>query len=287
MHMIEALAAAIAASNRRIVWQVLLVKSALGNRRDIRLLYSLAHAADPRVRADAIEALSSLPTGRFIRPIIGLLDKAPPDASEDDGTASLCPQRLAGAVRQAASGDRWARFLAARLLDDREADAMTAGERLMLDLILFLKPMPLFQTLTLEEIALVAERAESRAVPAGGTIAALGDPVRHFCVLRSGLVNLCIGDAVVDTVRPGGGFGEAVFLEGAAHPAAAVAAADVILLQFDRPLVGDLVAEHPQVLPPLLAEFQSRLARLYWVLGQPSGALSPGPRTGRSFDPCA
>ena len=63
-----------AASNRRIIWRVLMVKAALGSRRDIRLLHSLAHSSDQRVRADAIEALSSMPTSRFIRPVLSLLD---------------------------------------------------------------------------------------------------------------------------------------------------------------------------------------------------------------------
>ena len=89
--LVEVLAAALAASNRRIVWRVLMVKAALGSRRDIRLLHSLAHSSDQRVRADAIEALSSLPTGRFIRPVLSLLDAG----SNDNPCRSPSPTRRA------------------------------------------------------------------------------------------------------------------------------------------------------------------------------------------------
>src|SRR4051794_29632604 len=39
VELVEVLAAALAASNRRIIWRVLMVKAALGSRRDIRLLH--------------------------------------------------------------------------------------------------------------------------------------------------------------------------------------------------------------------------------------------------------
>ena len=110
--LVEVLAAALAASNRRIIWRVLMVKAALGSRRDIRLLHSLAHSSDPRVRADAIEALSSMPTGRFIRPVLSLLD-----AGSNDHRPDIPATEAAGAVMMAASSDRWTRLLAAKLLE--------------------------------------------------------------------------------------------------------------------------------------------------------------------------
>ena len=266
--MVDVMAAAIRASNRRIIWRVLMVKAALGNKRDIRLLYSLAHSSDARVRADAIEALSSLPTGRFIRPVLALLEAGADDAPLASGApqAARSPTQAVGAVMKAASADRWTRLLAARLLD--EAAVPDAGENAMLDLILFLKTLPLFQALTLEEVGFLAERAETETPSAGTSLFEAGEPIRHLSVIRAGTAELRIDGVPVDRIGAGAAFGETAFLEGASHPLSGVAATDMVVLRFHRALIADLVAEHPMALPPLLADWQRRLARLYGRLAE-------------------
>ena len=299
--LVEVLAAALAASNRRIIWRVLMVKAALGSRRDIRLLHSLAHSSDPRVRADAIEALSSMPTGRFIRPVLSLLD-----AGSNDNRPEIPATEAAGAVMMAASSDRWTRLLAAKLLEggtledgllgNKIAAAATVGEQAMLDLILFLKSVPLFQALTLEEIADLAERAETASLAAGRVVFEAGEPVKHFAVIRSGTVELRIHGVAVDTITCGASFGENAFLEDARHAVSGTAVTDLVVLRFHRAVIGDLVAEHPLVLPPVLGEWQQRVARLYARLADQSAGRQPKQRlqlvhiaeeNGRSPDECA
>ncbi|MFO1146081.1 MAG: hypothetical protein U1E33_05835 [Rhodospirillales bacterium] len=51
----------------------MVVKAALGNPRDIRLLDALRRAREPRIRSDAVEALVNLSTKRFIQPLVPLL----------------------------------------------------------------------------------------------------------------------------------------------------------------------------------------------------------------------
>jgi CRP-like cAMP-binding protein/HEAT repeat protein len=299
--LVDVLAAALAASNRRIIWRVLMVKAALGSRRDIRLLHSLAHSSDPRVRADAIEALSSMPTGRFIRPVLALLD-----AGSNDNQPEIPATEAAGAVLMAASSDRWTRLLAAKLLEggtleggplgNRITDVATVGEQAMLDLILFLKTVPLFQALTLEEIADLAERAETGSFAAGRVVFEAGEPVRHFAVIRSGTVELSIHGVAVDTITRGASFGENAFLEDARYAVSGTAVTDLVILRFHRAVIGDLVAEHPLVLPPVLGEWQQRVARLYARLADQSAGQQPKQRlqlvhiaeeNSRSPDECA
>jgi CRP-like cAMP-binding protein/HEAT repeat protein len=299
--LVDVLAAALAASNRRIIWRVLMVKAALGSRRDIRLLHSLAHSSDPRVRADAIEALSSMPTGRFIRPVLALLD-----AGSNDNRPEISMAEATGAVLMAASSDRWTRLLAAKLLEggtleggplgNRITDAATVGEQAMLDLILFLKTVPLFQALTLEEIADLAERAETGSFAAGRGVFEAGEPVRHFAVIRSGTVELSIRGVAVDTITRGASFGENAFLEDARYAVSGTAITDLVILRFHRSVIADLVAEHPLVLPPVLGEWQQRVARLYARLADQSAGQQPKQRlqlvhiaeeNSRSPDECA
>ncbi|UEM22062.1 HEAT repeat domain-containing protein [Skermanella mucosa] len=276
--LVDVMTAAIRASNRRIIWRVLMVKAALGNKRDIRLLYSLAHSSDARIRADAIEALSSLPTGRFIRPVLALLEAGAGDAppAADSPRAVRSPTQAAGAVMRAASADRWTRLLAARLLDDAAVPA--TGENAMLDLILFLKTLPLFQALTLEEVGFLAERAETATPSAGTSLFEAGEPIRYLSVIRAGTAELRIDGVPVDRIGAGGAFGETAFLEDASYPLGGIAVTDMVVLRFHRALIADLVAEHPMALPPLLADWQRRLARLYGRLAEQT---APGPgRTG-------
>jgi CRP-like cAMP-binding protein/HEAT repeat protein len=281
--LVEVLAAALAASNRRIVWRVLMVKAALGSRRDIRLLHSLAHSSDQRVRADAIEALSSMPTGRFIRPVLSLLD-----AGSTESPSGIPVNDAAGAVLMAAESDRWTRLLAAKLLErgpletelfgNKIAATATEEEQAMLDLILFLKSVPLFQALTLEEIADLAERAETASLTAGRVVFEAGEPVRHFSVIRSGTVELRIHGIAVDTITRGASFGENAFLEDARYAVSGFAVTDLAVMRFHRAVIADLVAEHPLVLPPVLGEWQQRVARLYSRLANESAGQQPKQR---------
>ena len=293
--LVDVLAAALAASNRRIIWRVLMVKAALGSRRDIRLLHSLAHSSDQRVRADAIEALSSMPTGRFIRPVLSLLETgsdAPQSEIPQSGVAQsdVLAAEAAGAVLMAAELDRWTRLLAAKLLEggplaagggpfgNKIADTATEAEQAMLDLILFLKSVPLFQALTLEEIADLAERAETASLAAGRVVFEAGTPVRHFSVIRSGTVELRINGVAVDTVTRGASFGENAFLEDARYAVSGFAVTELTVMRFHRAVIADLVAEHPLVLPPVLGEWQQRVARLYSRLADQSAGMQPQQR---------
>jgi signal-transduction protein with cAMP-binding, CBS, and nucleotidyltransferase domain len=170
------------------------------------------------------------------------------------------------------------------------------GEQAMLDLILFLKSVPLFQTLTLEEIADLAERAETGSFAAGRGVFEAGEPVRHFAVIRNGTVELRIHGVAVDTITRGASFGENAFLEDARYAVSGTAVTDLVILRFHRSVIADLVAEHPLVLPPVLGEWQQRLARLYARLAEETAGRQPKQRpqlihiaeeTSRSPDECA
>jgi cAMP-dependent protein kinase regulator len=165
----------------------------------------------------------------------------------------------------------------------------------MLDLILFLKSVPLFQALTLEEIADLAERAETVSLAAGQVVFEAGKPIKHFAVIQSGTVELRIHGVAVDTITRGASFGEDAFLEDARHSVSGTALTDLVVLRFHRAVIADLVAEHPLVLPPVLGEWQQRLARLYARLAETAGQqpkqqpqLIPiAEETSRSPDECA
>ena len=49
-------------------------------------------------------------------------------------------------------------------------------------------------------------------------------------------------------------------------------------MRFHRAVIADLVAEHPLVLPPVLGEWQQRVARLYSRLANKSAGRQPKQR---------
>jgi signal-transduction protein with cAMP-binding, CBS, and nucleotidyltransferase domain len=151
-------------------------------------------------------------------------------------------------------------------------------EQAMLDLILFLKSVPLFQALTLEEIAGLVERGETVKLAVGHAVFEAGEPVRHFAVIRSGTVELSIRGVAVDAITHGASFGENAFLEDARHALSGVAVTDLVILRFHRAVIADLVAEHPLVLPPVLGEWQRRLASLYTRIAEETAGRQPRQR---------
>jgi CRP-like cAMP-binding protein len=224
-----------------------------------------------------------MPTSRFIRPVLSLLD-----AGSNDNRSEIPPAGETGVLIMAAASDRWTRLLAAKLLEGTTlesgplvssiAAAATSGEQAMLDLILFLKSVPLFQALTLEEIADLAERAETASLADGRVLFEAGEAVRHFVVIRSGTVELRIHGVAIDTITSGASFGENCFLDDARHAVSGTAVTDLVVMRFHRAVIADLVAEHPLVLPLVLGEWQRRVARLYARLAEETAGRQPKPR---------
>jgi CRP-like cAMP-binding protein len=264
------LAEGLADSNRRILSKVLAVKSALGNRRDINLLRNLAQTDEARVRSDAVEALASLPTGGLIRPLLPLLDA---NRSTGDGVTpkdSECTGEAdpAVAVWRAAADDRWISLLAVRVLGDRQASAQDTGDEIMLDLVLFLKSVPLFRALSFEDIARIAEKTETVSIAEGQILFRTGEPITHVYVVRSGSIELSSKGMIVDIMKTGTSIGEHAIFGHPQHEVSASASADCLLLRFPVGLLADLVAEHPQSLGPIASDLIRRVHLLYAYLAE-------------------
>ncbi len=252
------LAAALADGNRRIVWQVLTVKAALGNRRDVNLLYNLARSADPRTRSDAVEALSSLPTGKLLRPVLDLLD-TPAEGRPATGAdaAPALPGSLPDGVLAAALGS----LALATRLGPPLARAEDGELRRRLEQVLFLKSVAFFRSLSFEEIAALAERGELVTPMAGQVLAEEGEAVRHLFVVLEGSVRLVARGATLATLGAGETVGETAYDPAARHGASLLAGRGTRLLRFGQAAIADLVAEQPQVLRDVCLSLEDRLGR--------------------------
>ena len=105
--------------------------------------------------------------------------------------------------------------------------------------------------------ALTALDETPLAYPPGGVIFAAGDPGPAMYVVRSGRVDLMIGDTLVESVDPGGILGELALIDPAPRSASAVAGPDCTLALVDQDAFDDLVRR----VPGLALEVMRVLAR--------------------------
>lgn len=81
--------------------------------------------------------------------------------------------------------------------------------------------------------------------PSGDVIFSQGETGSCMYILRAGAVEIRRGDKVVETVGPGGIFGEMSLIDGSPRSAEARAAADCELLEIDEKTFVYLVHEAP------------------------------------------
>jgi CRP-like cAMP-binding protein len=93
-----------------------------------------------------------------------------------------------------------------------------------------LQAVPLFSTLTADELAAVGGRFEERQVRAGNHITTEGASGYTFFVIESGTVEVQRDGSVLNTLGPGDFFGETAILSGERRNATVTAATEVDLL---------------------------------------------------------
>ena len=258
-------------SNRRIMRRVFVVKSALGNPRDIKLLHALTRAREERTRSDAVEALVNLPTKRFIQPLVPLLE-ARWDAGGDPEKAG--PAAAVQALKEATRDDPFARLLVARLIEGEKPSDGPLGDEAMLNLVLFLKTTALFRAIPLEDIARIAGLAEPVFRAEGERIVDADDAVRHVYLVRTGTVDIRVDDRTMETIGPGSSIGEAAVFGEERHAVSMRAASAVSLLRFPISIIADLVAEYPEALAPLALDLVRRMNHLRARLAAAHGLAS-------------
>ncbi len=266
--------------NHAVLGRVLAVQAALGHRRDISLLHHLAVSGQIRERSDAIEALTSAQAGRFLRPHLHLLE---PQASPDE--PSPCPLARPQARRStaaeidailwaAAAEDWWLRLLVAPLLTTIHPFPGKPEEVAMLNVVLFLKSLPLFNPLRFECIARAAAASESVTLSPGDPLPATANPCEYVHILRDGHMELLAEGCAVHVLEPGAFLGVGAVIGDSDGDVAARAISKCHLLRLPASVVADLAAENPQMLRTLLRDTH-RLQRAAYL------RLAGGPATGK------
>ena len=97
--------------------------------------------------------------------------------------------------------------------------------------------------------------------PPGGVIFAVGDPGREMYIVRSGRVDLKLGDTLLESVGPGGILGELALIDPAPRSASAVAGPDCTLARVDKDAFDDLVRRVPGLALEVMRVMARRLRK--------------------------
>ena len=99
-------------------------------------------------------------------------------------------------------------------------------------------------------------------VDPGQTIFKAGDAGREMFIVRTGSVDLRIGETVLETVEQGGIFGELALVDPAPRSASAVAGPDCTLVLLDAASFNDLVRRVPGLALEVMKVMARRLRRI-------------------------
>lgn len=136
-----------------------------------------------------------------------------------------------------------------------------------LDITGILSHLPLFQALSVEQIAELTQGAREIRLAKGEMLFRKGDPTKGFFVVIYGQIKLALPSAqgaekVVEILGPQQSFGEAVMFMDKPYPVHAEALADMLLLHISKQTVEDLLERDTTFARRMLAGMSRRLHSL-------------------------
>lgn len=274
------LAAALTDANRRALDVALDVLAALGYRRTLQAMRAILSNGSARSRANAVETIASIGHRRFVQPLLPLLEMGI-DAAGRRGAGGA--DEFADMIAAAASDpNRWIRagVLFAGLLnlpsraddDPIVRDTISwlrhpTSEESIMNRLIFLKSVPLFAGLSLDDLLTVDRALEHEKYLAGETIMREGDPGSALYILAGGAAAVRLGGAAPDAsdgkevaqLGAGDFFGEMALFDDQPRSATIVAVTDAAVLTLERDRFSTLVLQRPEVLLHICRMFGNRL----------------------------
>ncbi len=111
------------------------------------------------------------------------------------------------------------------------------------DVVDFLRAHPPFDAIDLAELERAAAQTEVEFFLAGSTIFSLGaEPIEHLRVVRTGAVEIVLGEQVLDLLGPGEMFGQASMLSGLPPGFAARAQEDTLCYRMPQGIAREVLA---------------------------------------------
>lgn len=279
----QPLAVAIEDYHQRLIQKVLYVLACLGYSRTVNTVNQIFATTDSRDRSNAIEVLASLSHRRFILPLLPLLEQA----TEGVGSAhsgqlhwlrNIGYKILLEAIE---SKDRWLRagalialakipraslkdvdpvvqavardlFPTPPLLQDVYTALQPSTPDTLMNRLLILKDVALFQNLSLDELLLIDDAIVPQQLMASEIIFEEGSWGSHLYIIASGTVqivkNVDDEQREIKQLTTGNYFGEIALFDDAPRWNGAIAKDDCMLLKLEKQRFISLTTQRPHIL---------------------------------------
>jgi hypothetical protein len=198
-------------------------------------------SGDPQQRANALEMLEGMGERNVVRPILSVWETLP--ARDGDGRSAL--------AELLDDEDPWIRACARYAADGREGtDLETLSTLSLMDRMLFLRKVGLFEDLSPPDLKHVAEVATEHVFPQGHVIAAQGEPGDDMHIVVEGEIEVVMSDGS-ERARPvarrasGEYVGEMAILDQEPRMASLIASRDTRTLSIDRRRFQRILRERP------------------------------------------
>ncbi|MFO1120900.1 MAG: cyclic nucleotide-binding domain-containing protein [Hyphomicrobiales bacterium] len=245
---------AMAEADAEAIEEVLQTLDALGHEQTVRYIRRFIAAGDARMRARAAEAISAFDERKLVLPLLPLLDEAPAK-----GTKKLSQAAIVAQMKTSTSP--WLRRAAA--LAKSKETAMSVAEQGLLDRLLFLRKVALFESCTLDDLYAIHQVMTRSDYRDGDRIVEEGSQGEQLFVLLEGAAKVGRGAAQgfieYSRLQPGAAFGEMALFGDGIRTADVVAVGRASCLALDRLHFDDLVRQQPGILVQMCRLFASRL----------------------------
>jgi HEAT repeat protein len=272
-----ALSTALVDSNRRALDISLAVLDALGYRRTLKAMRGILSGGDLRSRANAVETIASIGHRRFVQPLLPMLEMGIDQSTVRRGTGDAIDREamITAALDDPNPWIRTGAILCARRLPNTPETHPVAEDAIavinassptrepIMNRLLFLKSVPLFEGLSLDDLLSVDAALGQEEYLSGETIVRQGEAGTTLFLLAKGNASVRLGaDAggkEVAQLSPGDFFGEMSLFDDQPRSATVVALNDATLLTLERDRFSTLVLQRPDVLLQICKMFGSRL----------------------------
>ncbi|MEM8613906.1 MAG: cyclic nucleotide-binding domain-containing protein [Cyanobacteria bacterium P01_H01_bin.105] len=281
----QPLAVAIEDYHQRLIQKVLYVLSSLGHSRTVNTVNQIFVTTDRRDRSNAVEVLASLNHRRFVLPLLPLLEQTPESAPPPpESQSSLHWLRNKGykiLLEAIDSKDRWLRagalialakipraslkdvdpvvqavardlFPVPPILQDVYTALQPSTPDTLMNRLLILKDVALFQNLSLDELLLIDEALVPQQFMASDPIFEEGSWGSHLYIIASGTVQIVktVDDEQreIKQLATGNYFGEIALFDDAPRWNGAIAKEDCMLLKLEKQRFISLTTQRPHIL---------------------------------------
>jgi hypothetical protein len=275
----EPLRLAIEDGNRKVTEKVLRVLASFGHSRILRHARQALHGRDVRLRANAVEALASIPHRRFVLPVLHVLEALATDGVEEAESGALTSS--VPLDEMFACEDRWIRAAAAEsavlagrpvpenLAADPDpivaetARGLATRQETPMSRLLFLRRVSLFQELSLDDLLALDGALRRVDFLPEEVIFEEGSVGDDFYLISEGEVSIRTGPEREERARLGAGdfFGEMALFDDEPRSATCVAATACALLVLDRSRFYSLIEQLPQLGVAICRTLSQRLRR--------------------------